>query len=644
MGHVRRSKSACQSLACSDRQVAAMATLCPGNRKARCSATLGVILFCLITLLGSPARGQPEFDDRLAPQDTVEVQVSRWTALRGGRAEASALGNTLTVGAAGTLDFAIIDQVPAAGLRASELEKLITDRLQARSGFHVRPVTTVTTDQRKKHPPFDETGSFERSSLSQTGSAPAFTDSSSAAASERGYVEGRRPMAQPGSTGPRAPAGPAATEQQKALERERSRAIALLREIAATRMEAEAPRNELVVGPEAAHYEALRFDQLITAERQSTATLTQQLSAVRADLEEAKAQLAQNAKATTQARQAAEALANNDHELPASERANGAALEQNILAALREIDALKNSVQSIGEREEALRRELAAAREQLDATRHAANVASAQARAVADMTAKQEQAARKEQRQRAEGLARDLMLAQREVESMKAKAILAMRERAAMHSARHSAEAALAEARRAVDEERHKIGLYARDLDAARQSIDALEARLNLAAAAESTARQGRQVAEAAAKRAGEALVLGRERADSVARALDTARQERDAAKDEVSRVSAAQRKALEQERDRAVALGRDLDAARKEIDILKARGERPNARNEHGPKARGTDRATPRTGVRSARKSGLREIRKVEERKPLRTVRSTTTVLPDALLPTQPPIRGHRQ
>jgi hypothetical protein len=126
-------------------------------------------------------------------------------------------GNTFAVGATGTLDLPIIGEVPAAGLRARELEQLITDRLQARSGFHKRPLTTLTKVQRKN---VDESGSVKRSPAPDTGTAPA--DSSSADASERVHVEGR--LAQPGSIGSRAQAGPAATEQQQALEGERSSA------------------------------------------------------------------------------------------------------------------------------------------------------------------------------------------------------------------------------------------------------------------------------------------------------------------------------------------------------------------------------------------------------------------------------------
>jgi hypothetical protein len=510
-----------------------------------------------------------------------------------------ALSNTFTIGTTGTLDLPILGRVPAAGLRATELAELIADRLQARIGLHNRPFTTV---QRKQPPPLDAGGSVERSPVPETRSARTSTDSSSNAASERVHVEGRPAVAQPSLNGSRTSVGTAATEQQQGLEPERSSANTLLRELAAARMETEAAREDALAAHQAAHDDAVRYVQRITAERQWAATLTQGLTQT---LGEA-------------------------HREAARERAKGAALEQNLLVALGKIDALKNSAQSIGEREEVLRRELAGARKELDAARQAAHDAGAQARAVADATTEQNRTL-EEQRQRAEGLARDLTLAQREVESMRAQTALAIRERAAAHSARDAADAALADARRALDKEQHKVGLYERDLAAARRSIDALEASANLAAASHT-------------KRAGEALALERERPDSVVRALDTARQERDAAKEEVNRVSAAQSKALEQERDRVLALSRDLTAARKEIDILKARGERRTSRVEDAPKARAPNSARPRTVARSTSKSALREIRKVKERNLQRTVRLTRIVLPDALLPTRPPIRGDGQ
>ena len=273
---------------------------------------------------------------------------------------------------------------------------------------------------------------------------------------------------------------------------------------------------------------------------------------------------------------------------PSVARREAEAVRKEALAARREIDAPKNRQQTTGdEREHALRRALMAAREELDAMRHAARDAGANAHAVADTTALQGRAL-EEQRQRAERLARDLTVA--------------------------------------------------------RQSIDALRASANLAAAAQAAALQGRrQVAEAALKRVGEKLALERERADSVARDLDSARQERDAAKQEVARISAELRAALDEERDEAIGLARDLSAARNEIGMLKVQDERRTARIEPAPKPRATTspRVSIRAGARPAYQSGSQEIRKVEVRKPSRPVRVTTIALPGALLPTRLPVRG---
>ncbi len=245
-------------------------------------------------------------------------------------------------------------------------------------------------------------------------------------------------------------------------------------------------------------------------------------------------------------------------EMAARERAKVAALEEDLLAARREIDTLRSSVQTArSAREEALRRELVARRE-LDTIRRTAYRAGAQVRAAADAKATQARAF-EEQRQRADQLAGNLALTQREVELLKAEAV----------RRREAAETSLAQAKRALDEERQKVGLLERDLAVAHQSIDALEASAKVAATVQATATQRRQAAEAALMRAGEALALERNRTESLTHELDTARLEHDAAKDNVVRVSTASREALEQERDRATGLARELTAARNQIDIL---------------------------------------------------------------------------
>ncbi|MCA1368589.1 hypothetical protein I6F15_14420 [Bradyrhizobium sp. BRP14] len=443
------------------------------------------------------------------------------------------------------------------------------------------------------------------------------------------HVEGRPSGEQPRIV------EPSATELSQALERERSRVGALLRDLAAARMELDAARQEGRAARQAAQNDALRYKQGVAAERQLSATLTQELSAAWADLKAMSVQFEQAANAAVQAREAAEAAVNEAGEIAARERAKSAALEQKLLAVRKDLDAIKNSAQMAGsEREEILLRDLAAARRDLDAMRRAADDAGAQARRIAETTAERERALQ-EQRQRAEGLARDLTVVLREMEDLRAKAAGAMRSKAAALRARHAAEVSLADA---FDEERRKLGAYKRDLAAARQLTAAAEARAKLAAAELAAAVQARKVAEAAAMRAGAALALELEKGRSLARDFDTARRERDLAKEELTRVLAARRAALEDESDRAN--GRDPAAARKKKQSLKARTERRMEDEADVPKARADNRARERskaavrTGARSVGYSGSREIGRVKARKPTPAVRSVTIVLPDALLP----------
>ena len=242
-----------------------------------------------------------------------------------------------------------------------------------------------------------------------------------------------------------------------------------------------------------------------------------------------------------------------------------------------------------------------------------------QVRAAADAKATQARAF-EEQRQRADQLAGNLALTQREVELLKAEAV----------RRREAAETSLAQAKRALDEERQKVGLLEQDLAVAHQSKDALEASAKVAATGQATATQRRHAAEAALMRAGDALALERNRIESLTHELDTARLEHDAAKDDVVRVSTASREALEQERDRANGLARELTAVRSQIDILTA----SKARDSESANRRAT--ASVPVRARPARKSGSQEIRKVEVSKPSLPDRLTPILLPGALLPVQ--------
>ncbi|MER9025343.1 hypothetical protein NKI01_22590 [Mesorhizobium sp. M0815] len=301
--------------------------------------------------------------------------------------------------------------------------------------------------------------------------------------------------------------------------------------------------------------------------------------------------------------------------------------------------ALKEGAQTpLGEHEEALRRELAAARAELDAMQRGARELSAQAHVLADTVAQQAQALNEQQRTD-EALALDLEAAQRVIESYRAEASLWNSEKAAALGAHPSMDASQLAAKRTLDDERHKVELLEQELTTARQTIDALKKGANLAAVEQANAIRDRQVAEAALKQARETLERGHERADSAVRDLDIVRQERDALKQSSVDLSAA----LDQERERAIGLARSLSAAREAIDIVK--GKRRTAAVERAPKARTPASALAsrlsHSGAQPARKPGLPKKQKVKVQKSPQTALLATIPLPAALLPTRPSKSG---
>ena len=135
---------------------------------------------------------------------------------------------------------------------------------------------------------------------------------------------------------------------------------------------------------------------------------------------------------------------------------------------------------------------------------------------------------------------------------------------------------------RQLEEEREKVERLERDLAEALRSIEALEAKAKTTAITQTGAMRSRQLAEADARLAGEALARERERAGSLATDLATARRERDAVKLELTQISEALEKSSKQEHEKAVDLARDLVVARKEIDALKDQIERRTSRVEN--------------------------------------------------------------
>ncbi|WP_234879209.1 polysaccharide biosynthesis/export family protein [Sinorhizobium americanum] len=673
---------------------------------------------CLFMLLGSPASGESATDDRLAPQDTVEIGVSGWHTLLGGVAEATLLNDTFTIGRGGTLELPGIGPLPAAGLSESELAKLIADRLQVRSGSHQRPVTTVQRRTRATDvPPLRATA----------------------------RVTGAPAAARPRVTEP--------TAQPQTLGSERSRGEEL-----------QEARREALAARQAARDATIRHYRRLVEERRRAVTLAQELHAARAHIEAMKVQLQQQAKAARD-RESAVTEANE------AERTKRAALEEKLLAARKEIDATKNGALS-RQRDATLRDDLAATRSDLEAMRRAADEAGAQARKVAAMAADQERALENERR-RAEGLARDRAMMLREIERLQSKTAGAIRSKAAALRARDAAEASLINARRVLDDERRKLAAQERELAflrqsalqvraelqavkqaaevaareraertaleekllAARKEIEAIkngallasrqreaslrhdlaEARSDLEAmrraadeagsqarklavltagearskaaalrarnaagallsdarraledgrrklaaqerdlallrqsalqtraelqAAKQAALQAGRLAEATTSRAGEALDLERERGRSLARDLESAREERDVARKQLALSVAALGKALGDEPDRSNS--RELAVEGKEVKLPKREAQRPMASIEHRRKAGVGDRASARATPVARKRGGSVEVRKVELGKPTRSVQSVTLALPEELLPTRSPVRG---
>lgn len=585
MDHATRSEAARGNSALPYSDGRTTAAPCHRVRHGLFTTALSIIPFSFILLFAASAGGQLATLNGLAPQDAVEIHLSGRHTLLGGAAKAALPNGTFTIASAGVLERPGIGRVPAADLHVSELAKLIADRSQARSGSHDSPVTTV-----QRQPP-----------------APAGEHVS-------------QPAKQPPTV---------EREAMQALGGERSSVEALLREVAAARKEAEAAREEERAAHQAARDASVLHRRHLAAERQRAAMLIQELTAARVDLEDLKTQLKQETNAAHDWK-AAVAMIKAAREAAARERSERAALEEELRAARREIEAARNGAQMVAsEREEPLRHDMVPATRAVDTMRIAADAAGAQARKAADTVAERESAL-EQQRQRAEGLARDLTVLRRDMDSLQAKVAGAIRSKAAALRARRAGEAALVDAKRALVEERQKIGAYERDLAVALQSAAALESRAKLAAAEQAAAAQARKIAEATAKRAGEALALELEAEKSRARELDTARRERDAAKEELTQVL-AQRRALKDERVRAHS--RDLSAARQQHDGYKTRTEH-RVEDVDETKARAGNHASERaktakpTGTRSVREPGARKVRTLEIRKPLKIA------LPNALLP----------
>ena len=503
----------------------------------------------------------------------------------------------------------------------------------------------------------------------------------------------------------------------EALARERERAGSLATDLATARRERDAVKLELTQISEALeksskqeHEKAVDLARDLVVARKEIDALKDQIERRTSRVENAKVERlerdlaealrsieALEAKAKTTAitqtgamrsRQLAEADARLAGEALARERERAGSLATDLETARRERDAVKLELTQISEaREKAwkqehekavdLARDLVAARKEIDASRvenakverlerdlaealrsiealeaKAKTTAITQigamlSRQLAEADARLAGEALAREREWAGSLATDLETARRERDAVKLELtqISEAREKAWKQEHEKAVDLArdLVAARKEIDASRVEnanVERLERDLAEALRSIEALEAKAKTTAITQTGAMRSRQLAEADARLAGEALARERERAGSLATDLETARRERDAVKLELTRSSEALEEAWKHEHEKAVDLARDLDAARKEIDALKGQIERRTSRVEDAAKARPTDHASVPA---EQRKSARRQKVAAQMRKP-RAVRLTTIVLPDELLPTRPPVKGFRQ
>ena len=158
--------------------------------RVNCRSLLRVAVWCLTISLGgglvtAPASAEPRAVTKIAPNDTLELSVTGWAALKGGVAEATLLNDRFTVGRTGTLKLPFIGTLPVAGLTPAELERRIADRLQERSGLKERAGTHVKLSEKPDATP-------ESDMVEPTGEVTASTSSGPGRTGEPAEFGGER--------------------------------------------------------------------------------------------------------------------------------------------------------------------------------------------------------------------------------------------------------------------------------------------------------------------------------------------------------------------------------------------------------------------------------------------------------------------
>ncbi|MET0599207.1 MAG: polysaccharide biosynthesis/export family protein [Mesorhizobium sp.] len=309
----------------------------------RAAPLLLALAFASLVFLAHPALSD-EPSGPLKADDTVELRVTGWTALKGGVAEASVLNDDFTIAHSGSLELPFIGSVAAAGLSPEELARQITDRLQARSGLKERPITTIQLSRKSK--PLAPAKQVAR-------------DASKASS----------------------PAAPP-SDQAIALNRERARADALKRELDAAHLDASQARKEAEAARTAARDSAKNAEQGAAGDRMRQTELSGQLETARRELEASKVRLQQEVRTAAQVKGAANALAADAQEAAARAQDNVARLEEALQTVRRETAAALKSRKAEAEaREGGLRQELAAIRIERDAALNAVARATESGRA-----------------------------------------------------------------------------------------------------------------------------------------------------------------------------------------------------------------------------------------------------------------------
>jgi len=232
---------------------------------------------------------------------------------------------------------------------------------------------------------------------------------------------------------------------QRALQQERERAEALVRELAAVRSQSDAQialttrtANEAAQARQAAERTVTDLRQGLQQERDRAETLARELLSARDDAKKYTALAAQAADDTAQARQAADSATAD----------------------------FQRAMQHARDRADALQRELAMARSESTA---ALGAQDAQARQAAERAAAESRQALQVERDKAEALARALAAARDEIKTQVSLAAAASDEAA---QARQAAEQAVVALRQALEQERARATALARDLESTRHADD----------------------------------------------------------------------------------------------------------------------------------------------------------------------------